>query len=831
MLHTTIDAGRSTVIQKRSKFAECGSSMTRADRKIKAHFSAFLFILTLCHAVSGQAEQEGKAKIFKFNIPAEDMASALIAFSETTNMQLIYPAALVKNIKSKALFGSYKPEQALQKLLANSNIVYRYGDNDTISLAEAPKGDGSTTTLKPMTVTGYADNDPYNPNYNRTTATTATKTDTPIMLTPASVQVVPKAVMNDQQNTNILDSLNRNVSGVSARTGAQLLYDNFIIRGFNTGLAGAAYRNGLLSPSNFYEPSNIEQLEVLKGPAAALYGRIEPGGIVNITTKKPLKTPYYALQQQFGSYDLYRTTVDATGPIDDAKKVLYRFNATYLDKGSFRGDMVNSDRVFIAPTLSWRPNDKFEANVELEYKHDRVNMDNGVPVLNGAKRPAGLPSNRYLGDSAENQAEQENVLIGYDWTFRFNDDWKLTNRFLWEDWNVDQFGINPNGMRADNRTLNRTLSYGQRAFEAYTTNLDLNGKFDLFGTRHDVLVGGDFYDQRFPGDTTFQGSTAAVPTIDIYNPVYGRVSRAALDQLPKNNFRVKKDQWFGAYFQDQITLWDKLHLLGGGRYDWSLSGSTISTVSVQDAKNKFSDIETQNFSPRVGLLYQPWTWLSLYGNYTESFNGNTGLSATGKQFDPQIGEQFEAGFKTEFFDQRLSTSMAFYHLTKSNTLIADPNNFGFSLAIGKARSQGIEVDVKGQVTEQLNLIATYAYTDTRVIKDNSGIVGNKLVNVPDHQASLWGTYAFTERFKAGLGEVLVGSRQGDANNTFLLPGYARTDVMAAYTVPVGKSRLTTQLNINNLLDKYYFNDSSSGGRNAVMFGEPISVMGSLKLEY
>jgi iron complex outermembrane receptor protein len=794
--------------------------------------SAAFMLMAIVQSNSAVAETGQKQN---FHIPAQSLSSALLQFSEDTGIKTFFSADVARNIKTSGVSGSYTPQQALDKLLTNTGVIYRFTDTQSVTLSVAPKASSTeTTTLKPMTVTGkagYDDNDPYNPSYNRANATTATKTDTPIMLTPASVQVVPKAVMNDQQNTNILDSLNRNVSGVSARTGGALLYDNFIIRGFNTGLAGAAYRNGLLSPSNFYEPANIEQLEVLKGPAAALYGRIEPGGIVNVTTKKPLATPYYALQQQFGSYDLYRTTVDATGPIDDAKTVLYRFNATYLEKGSFRGDMVNSDRVFIAPTLSWRPNDKFEANVELEYKHDTVTMDNGIPVLNGANRPSNLPHNRYLGDSAKDQAEQENVLLGYDWTFHFNDDWKLTNRFLWEDWSIDQRSINPLGLRADNRTLNRGLSYGQRAFEAYATNLDLNGKFDLFGTRHDILVGGDFYDQRFPGDTTFQGATAAVPTIDIYNPVYGRVSQAALDRLPKNNFRVKKDQWFGVYFQDQITLWDKLHILGGGRYDWALSGSTISRVSVQDAKNNFSDQETQNFSPRVGLLYQPWTWLSVYGNFTQSFNVNSGLSASGQQFDPQIGEQFEAGFKTEFFDQRLSTSMAFYHLTKSNTLTADPNNFGFSLAIGEARSQGIEVDIKGRVTEQLELISTYAYTDTRVTKDNAGIVGNELVNVPEHQASLWGTYQFTERFKVGLGEVLVGSRQGDANNTFQLPGYARTDAMAAYTVPVGKTRLTTQLNINNLLNKDYFSDSSVGGRNSVFFGEPISVMGSLKLEY
>jgi len=388
-------------------------------------------------------------------------------------------------------------------------------------------------------------------------------------------------------------------------------------------------------------------------------------------------------------------------------------------------------------------------------------------------------------------------------------------------------------MQSNNRLLNRGLFKGEQGWETFTTNLDLTGKFELFGTKHDILIGGDFYHNKWPNMSSFSGTTALVPAIDIYNPVYDQVNQSSLNQLTNNSFQTRIDQWFGVYFQDQITLWDKLHILGGGRYDWSLNGRGTSTTSLQQAKNNFSDIETQNFSPRVGVLYQPWTWLSLYGNYTQSFSGNSGFSAAGAQFEPQIGEQFEAGFKTEFFDQKLSTSLAFYHLTKSNTLTPDPNNFGFNLAIGEARSQGIEVDLKGQITERINLVATYAYTDTLVTRDNRGLNGKKLVNVPEHQASLWGTYEFNEKFKIGIGEVLVGTRQGDAANTYQLPGYARTDVMAAYTQRVGKSRLTAQVNINNLLNKDYFSDSSafSGGRASVLIGEPISVMGSLKLEY
>lgn len=322
----------------------------------------------------------GAEETINLELPAQALSATLDGIAKSSRTKLIYADSVVKGLRADALKGAFTPRQALEKALGKSGLKV---DSAGEALVIAPSNNSSSLTLPAVTVTGkagYADNDPYNPHYNRATATTATKTDTPIMLTPASIQVVPKAVMNDQQNINILDSLNRNVSGVSARTGSGVLYDNFIIRGFTTGLTGNAYRNGLLFPSNFYEPSNIEQLEVMKGPVAALYGRIEPGGIVNITTKKPLATPYYSLQQQFGSYDLYRTTVDATGPIDDAKMLLYRFNATYLNKGSFK-EMVSNDRVFIAPTLSWRPNDKFEANVELEYKHDNFVNDYGVPVL------------------------------------------------------------------------------------------------------------------------------------------------------------------------------------------------------------------------------------------------------------------------------------------------------------------------------------------------------------------------------------------------------------------------------------------------------------------
>ncbi|WP_445367183.1 TonB-dependent siderophore receptor [Methylomonas sp. BW4-1] len=374
--------------------------------------------------------------------------------------------------------------------------------------------------------------------------------------------------------------------------------------------------------------------------------------------------------------------------------------------------------------------------------------------------------------------------------------------------------------------------------ETYGTNLDLLGKFHLFGTEHEILIGGDFNHtslKEWNYKPDFSG--VLLPSINIYNPQYGQIDQSLIDNLSRKASFLRNEDWFGVYFQDQITLWNKLHIMGGGRYDWAQRGTgfgvtTTLPSSIDLAKSDYSNLENQKFSPRVGILYQAFDWLSIYGNYTESLGGqNGGRSRSGQQFDAETGEQFEAGFKAELFDKRLSSTIAYYHLVKGNLLTSDPTDTSntYQIAVGEARSQGIEVDIKGQITEQLNMVATYAYTDNRITKDNSGFVNNRLVNIPEHQASLWGTYQLTPHFKFGMGGIAVGSREGDFANTFQLPGYVRMDAMAAYSMPVGKTRLTAQINIHNLLDKEYFAGSSNSL--SVIPGEPLSAMGLLKLEY
>lgn len=738
-----------------------------------------LSILTLANPVLAQDQTHN------FNIAPQNVNDALKSLANETRLQIFSDGEALRGKQTSGLKGNFTPREALQKLLAGTGLTYSYTAEGAVAVKEAPGESVSRAdqaTLPAVKVSGKAvdvvNSEPYNKQYSQPNAYAATKTNIPIFDTPMNIQVVPRGIIDDQQDIRIEDAITKNVSGVQRAYAYGDLYEEFTIRGFSNDFS--TYRNGLRRSANYFDPANIEQIEILKGPAAVLYGRIQPGGMVNIVTKKAQDIPNYSLQQQFGSYGQYRTTAAATGPLDRAGTLKYRIDMSYQDISSNK-KFINDERVFLAPKLSWTPNDRFEANLELEYKHEKRVNDLGIPAI--GNRPAPIPLNTYLGDSAKGPV-MDTVLVAFDWAFKLNDNWQVKNRFLHENWDIQYYDTSPNGVRTDKRTMDRFAITGAASHETYATNLDLVGQFEALGMKHDVLVGGDFSQRvRRAKDNRYaccNGSTA-VPPIDIYNPTYGIVSQAVINASPYDYNTLERNEWFGIYFQDQITLWDKLHILGGGRYDWATFGRGSDfndDGTFTQALANYQGIHNQKFSPRVGLVYQPMQWLSLYGNWTESLgSANTGIAFGNQQFKPEIGEQFEGGFKTEFFDKRLSTTVAFYHLTKSNSLTKDPNHPNFKISSGEARSQGIEVDIKGQLTEQFNLVATYAFTDARYTKSNNGLTGKRIENIPEHQASLWGTYQFTPKFKAGIGGVAVGQREGDNSNSYQLPGYVRMDLI------------------------------------------------------
>ena len=726
-------------------------------------------------------------------------------------------------------------------------------NKDSTKDTAAQSSSTTTTTLPELVVSERAEKPEAGYSTNR--ATSATKTDTPIMETPASIQVVPREVIEDQNTPRVKDAL-ENVSGVrpqpSLGTGA-----NFIIRGFPNG--NRIYRNGLGLINGFggldteLDTANVENIEVLKGPAAMLYGRIEPGGLININTKRPLAQPYYSLEQQFGSYSLYRTQWDATGPLLQDRSLLYRFTGAYHNSGSFR-DFSSTDRLLVNPSFTWRPTKAIELTLDVEGLDQDFKADFGIPVI--GKRPAPIPISRSLDDPNTPLANLSHILLNTEFTYHLNDFWALRNRFLALYENNHSTFVNPapafgDALQADNRTLDRNIFYQRGSTEAYTTNLDLTGQVQVWRTRHDILVGFDFTQSysRYHTQGDFINPNPAL-AIDIFNPgpSYGIPSSLfkstlATSVLAPFDYSLAKIQWYGVYFQDQITLWDKLHILGGGRYDWAETGrGRGASFSAAGDALPASIQHDDEFSPRVGVLYQAWPWLSVYGNWTTSFGANNGVSATGHAQPPETGEQYEAGLKTAWFDERLGTTLAFYHLTKQNILTADLSTSDpfDSIAIGEARSRGIEFDTTGQITDSLSLIGSYAYTDTRVTKDSSGLQGKRLSQVPEHSGSLWVKYDFTKYhslsgLSLGCGIYVVDRRQGDADNTFQLPGYVRLDAFASYSRKVGSAIVTAQFNIRNLLDEKYYESSDAfynvAPRLGVYPGAPLTAIGLLRVEY
>lgn len=715
----------------------------------------------------------------------------------------------------------------------------------SLPVAYAQEAEQPASADAPIALSEVMVHAPRDVGYQVPSATTATRLETPILETPVSIQVVPRAVIEDQQVIELKEAL-KNVSGVQPAFGFGSLFNGFTIRGFTSPvLSLSLFHNGLRRRANNFETANLEQVEVIKGPAAVLYGRLDPGGMVNLVTTRPSPEPYYAVKQQFGSFDLYRTVLEATGPVTADRSLLYRTTLAYQNSESFR-DFEELERIFFAPSITWFPTPRTEISLALEYKKDNQVTHYGIPAI--GNRPASIPISRFLGDRTSDDGrfdhnDSDNLLLELQWSHRLTEAWTLRQQFLWDRNDALQERFIPLALREDNRTLDRGYAQALSHLNTYGTNLELIGRVAGWGLDHTLLMGFDYYQLNLtiPGGTLVLGppfviSPPFVPPIDIVNPVYGRAQIPR--DLPRNFFLDFREHWYGAYLQDQIDLRYGLHLLVGGRYDVAKVSNGVSLTSDVPS---FSRTD-QAFSPRVGLLYEVAPWLAVYGNFVKSLGPTAGFSITGQPFKAERATQYEIGAKSALFGGRLTSTVALYRLTKDNILSSDPTNPLARVPIGEARSCGIELDVSGQLTAHWRLIGSYAYTDTRITDDPlGGNEGHRLPDVPLHSGSLWIWHQWGPGLLRGLelgaGLFAVGLRQGDEQNSFQLPGYVRLDAAAAYRWQIGRSRLTARLNIYNLLDQQYFESSNITDpltpipRLGITPGAPLTILGSLQVAY
>ncbi|MDD5112819.1 MAG: TonB-dependent receptor [Methylobacter sp.] len=783
---------------------------------------------------------------YRFDLPAQPLSATLDGVSQAAHTKLIYSDETVKGLSAAPVKGNYTAQQALNIALGNTGLNSKVVDKTLITVDGTPKT--SETTLKTMTVVGDAVQDseyPYNEDYTVSNSSSATKTDTPIMETPISIQTITQQVIQDRKVTRV-DKAVENVSGVYTNVGTGGLSDTFNVRGFRS---FDTYRNGMrlqgaLSAIGKRETANLERIEVLKGPASLLYGRIETGGMVNMVTKKPLEDAFYAIEQQFSSFDTYRTTADATGAVTADKKLLYRVNLAYESSDSFR-EYVEGQRVFVAPTLLWKISDKDEVTFEMEYLNNKAVPDNGTTAI--GNRPAAIPRSRNLGENGT-QSEGDDVVLGYNWKHDFNDKWKLNHRFNAEYTSQDdRMNVLPAYLDANTGTLNRFV-FGLHDNRTHTYSIDLNlaGKFDTHGIEHNVLIGGDFYDfwnrgqqydsSMMPCDLTSTSGWTGFPDINIYNPVHASCGTtesfypelAGIDSSYEINQKT-----YGLYIQDQIKLPFNIHILGGMRYDWAEADNKDNLYNRQ-GEGKWGRVK-----PRTGIVWQPIEQVSFYGNYMENFgtsnNGVVGAGSGGYSAPPEESNQWETGIKTQWLDGRLTAGLALYQINKSNlTIGCGPRCWQ---TLGKVRNEGLELDVAGEVLPGLKVIGAYSYIDSEIIGGAND--GNRLSNVPRNGGSLWTTYELQsgdlQGLKFGAGMLARDQRQGSTDKSYQLPGYTTVNLLTSYAWKVGSSKLITQLNVDNLLNKGFYSDSDDSSSLTwaprINIGAPRTFMGSVRLEF
>jgi len=650
--------------------------------------------------------------------------------------------------------------------------------------------------------------------YRNLSVTGATKTDALIRDLPQSIQVLDAGLLRDAGVTDLNGALDLSAT-ISRQSDFGGLWNSYSIRGFagHPDFGSDYLVNGFSSSRGYNgvrDGANTNSVEILKGPSSALYGRGEPGGTINISTKKPLFKAANTLELSAGSFDVYRVAIDSTGPMTE--NVAYRVNAAYEDGRSFR-DTIEYDRLLVAPSFLWMISPDTTLSYEIEAVKQHAPFDRGVVAVNGELGV--VPISNFYGEP--NDGKHEANSLGHQVFLQhwFNDDWSIQTGVSYRKSSLRGASseVRPYGALQPGDTLRRR--YRDRDNEA----TDLSARFEVIGkiatgaVTHNLLFGVDGYKYEDHRRQNAADPAGTIYGIDLWNPVYGA-------EKPIKTPAIMSDEdhkAYAVYAQDQIDLGERWKALVGVRHD----------RSRQEAVNLRNDSvvrqEPSATSPRVGLVYQPSEKWSLYAVSASSFRPNTGVSrpdanGVSHAFDPEEGTSYEVGAKWD--TGRVSSTLAVYHITKENVLTADPVDPNlYNQAIGEMESRGVELDVAGQIAEGLRLYASYAYTDAHVTKDLAGAAGLSLIgrqnaNVPKHAASvlLFKDLALGGRkVSIGGGPQYVGEREGAAaafseTDFFKLPSYVVWSAMASYDV---SEKLKLSLDVDNLFDREYYASSYS----------------------
>ncbi|UZJ62722.1 TonB-dependent receptor [Pseudomonas sp. KU26590] len=770
---------------------------------------------------------------YDFSIPAKPLPQALRDFSRVTGQGVIYTQDAPYTIDAPALMGSFSAEQALGVLLSTSGLTFRRATDDTFTLQSRPAEGAITLGATQVDSTRSA---VY--RYQPPAVTSVMRSATPPLENPQAVSVVPAQVLSDQAPRNLDDAL-ANVSGVTQGNTLGSTQDTLMKRGFGDNRDGSIMRDGMPVVQGRNLNATAERVEVLKGPASLLYGIQDPGGVINVVSKRPQLQSANALTARGSSYGAGKNgssgTLDSTGAIDGAEGastgLAYRLIVDHEDEDYWRNYGVHRESL-VAPSLAWYGDDT-EVLASYEHREFLSPFDRGTAIDPRTNRPLNIPATRRL-DEPFNNMEGRSDLYRFEVDHTFDETWKGHLGYSYNRETYDASQVRVTAVDPATGTLTRSIDGTGNALstDRFTT-LTLNGDTSLAGLRHELLIGvDDEYRKVARGELIRQKSQS---TFSYVNPVYGleaegtQVSAADSHQLDI----LRSDSVF---VQDSVHLTDRWIFVAGARYQ---------VFDQQAGKGspftRNTDLNGQKWIPRAGLVYRYSDELSVYGSYTEAFKPNSSIAtlAGGTVLDsatlPEESKAWELGAKWDDSDG-ISATLALFDIRKRNVLVANFDSLTANTVYttaGQVRSRGVELDVSGQLSERWSLIGGYAFTDAWVVEDPT-FKGNRLQNVPRHSGSVSAVYDFgavlgASRLRAGAGAHYVGERAGNPDNDFDLPGYTVADAFVTYETRLDGQKVKFQLNVKNLFDRTYY--SSAVSRYFVSLGDSRQVVMATTLEF
>ena len=621
---------------------------------------------------------------------------------------------------------------------------------------------------------------------------TATRTNTPAKLVPQAIDSVKASELTAFGQPTLSEALT-GIPGVNASGDTR--FDSVNIRGFSA--SNDFYLDGFRDDMQYTRDlGNIERVEVLKGPAAVLYGRGSTGGIINRVSKKPQKGQESSVSSLVGSFDTRRVSADLNA--EAGERVQLRLNLAQEDKDSFRND-VTSKRTLLAPSANWEISDKLNWLVQYERNaHDRT-PDRGIPGVNG--RPADVPKEYVYSDTRrdfiDDVAQSTRSRLSWD----LNDQWQLRQQLGYSTLDSQFDNTYVTSVKGDQVTRARW----QQDLKANSliSNTEAEGQLQTGPVEHRLLIGLEQnWQERTP---KLYQNASPIPAGNLYDPGSLPTYDGAMKLSSDANHKVRG---YGLYLQDQLSLGD-WHLVGGLRRD------DFTVTSRRNDLNKEETLSVTSLSPRLGLVWNPLEDHAFYTSYSKTFTpvGGELIGITpgdkNNSLDPQNTRLYEGGVKSDWLDGRLATTLSLYRLEMYNKRSKDPLDPTKVTLTGLQRTDGIELSARAQLTDELYLRGGIAIQDAEQVKADADLQGKRPMNVSRQNGQLFAGYESGQQGWFGeTGVTAVGDRFADNANTTTLPGYARFDARAGYRW----QQWEAQLSAENLTDHDYFVSATSASQ-------------------